>query len=106
MARETHRCDETYKRIPPSLKQELTFIERMLSDDTIELSTAIGHIVDRDHDWVQWADSCKSSGGGWSEDLKYYWFLEYPDEVQSRARLESSKQKGYISINALWRWYV
>lgn len=100
VARETHRCDETYT-IPPSLKQEITFIERLLSDDSIELSTAIGHIVDRDHDWVQWADSCKSSGGGWSEDLQYYWFLEYPDEVQRRARLESSKQKGYISINTL-----
>jgi hypothetical protein len=48
-----------------------------------------------------WADSCKQSGGGWSTDLAFWWYLEYPAEVVERATLANNKGGKYISINVL-----
>jgi len=49
-----------------------------------------------------WADSCKQSGGGWSTDMKFWWYLEYAIEIVARARtLVNNKGGKYISINVL-----
>jgi len=48
-----------------------------------------------------WADSCKQSGGGWSTDMKFWWYLEYPVEIVARATLVNNKEGKYISINVL-----
>jgi len=48
-----------------------------------------------------WADSCKQSGGGWSTDMKFWRYLEYPTEIVARATLANNKGGKYISINVL-----
>ena len=48
-----------------------------------------------------WADLCKQSGGGWSTDLKIWWYLEYPTEVVKQATLANNKGGKYISIYVL-----
>lgn len=99
-AKLTHRCKATYI-IPPSLKEELEYITALLADESVSLSVPIGHIVPRDPTFTAAADSCKSAGGGWSTDLKFWWHLSYPDEVVARARLPNNKSGTYISINVL-----
>jgi len=48
-----------------------------------------------------WADSCKQSGGGWSTDMKFWWYLEYPAEIVARATFANNKGGKNISINVL-----
>ena len=58
--------------MPQSLKEEIAFITKIISDDSIELSTPFGHIVDRDPDFEQGPDSCKKSERGWSMHLSFW----------------------------------
>lgn len=99
-ARRLHGCAEVY-RIPRSLRDELDLILALLSDPSIELCTPLAHVVPRDPTFVAAADSCKYSGGGYSADLRFMWYLRYPDEVVSRALLPNNKSGKYISINCL-----
>ena len=70
-------------------------------DNNIRLSTPLAHIVRRDFKWVQAADACKQSGGGWSVDLLFWWHLVFPDLVIERACLPNNKSGLLISINVL-----
>lgn len=100
VAKAQHGCKQMY-RIPGSLAAEIVFLTELMADSTIPLSTPIGHLVPRDDLFSMWADSCKTSGGGWSTDLKCWWYLEYPPEVVSRAMQKNNKHGTYISINTL-----
>ena len=79
--------------MPESLIQEIAYVTRILADDSIELSTPFAHIVDRNPDFEQGADSCKRSGGGWCIDLSFWWFLDYDPDVVRRAYLPDNKTK-------------
>ena len=72
-----------------------------MADTDISLYTLIAIIVPRDYEYVMWADSCKQSGGGWSTDMKFWWYLEYPTKIVTRATLANNKGGKYISINVL-----
>ncbi len=64
-------------RIPPSMKKELALICCLLDDGSILLSTFLGHIVPHDPEFEACADACKSSGGGWSTDLLFWWYVVF-----------------------------
>jgi hypothetical protein len=100
VARKTHASKRKY-RMPQSLKEEIVFMSKILHDNNIELSTPFGHIVPRDPDFEEAADSCKRAGGGWSVDLSFWWHLVYPKEVIDRAHLPNNKGGKLISINVL-----
>ena len=99
-ARMKHHSKRRY-RLPKSLKEEIVFLRKILQANDIRFSTPIAHIVPRDYLWETAADSCKSAGGGWSTDLKFWWHLVYPAEVLRRARLKNNKGGLKISINVL-----
>ena len=99
-AKKVHSCP-IKNRIPPSLREELKYIRGILADIDISLHTPITIIVPRDYEYAMWADSCKQSGGGWSTDMKFWWYLEYPTEIVARATLANNKGGKYISINVL-----
>ena len=99
-ARRVHTCQEVYF-IPRSLRDELDFISALLRDEAFELCTPLAHIVPRDPTFVAAADSCKYSGGGYSVDLCFWWYLRYPTEVVARALLPNNKSGKYVSINCL-----
>ena len=56
-------CKRKY-RIVLSMREEIQFLRKILTDDTVTLATSLGHIVPRNHKWEQAADSCKRSRGG------------------------------------------
>ena len=89
-ARAKHHSRRRYW-LPVSLKEEIIFLRKILQDDTVQLSTPIGHMVPRDHSFETAGDSCKMYGGGWSTDLSYIWHLKYPDEVYKRACYKNNK---------------
>ena len=64
-ARAKHHSRHRYW-LPVSLKEEIIFLHKILQDDTVHLSTPIGHMVPRDHSFETAGDSCKMYGGGWS----------------------------------------
>ncbi len=99
-AKKVHSCPVKY-RIPPLLRAESEYIRRILADTKISLHTPIATIVPRNYKHTMWADSCKQSGDGWSTNLKFWWYLEYPAEVVERATLANNKGGKYISINVL-----
>jgi hypothetical protein len=75
------------------LKAEIEYIRCILADASISLHTPIVAIVPRDYKYTMWADSCKQSGGGWSTDLAFWWYLEYPAKVVEWATLANNKGK-------------
>ena len=95
-----HSCRRKY-RMPQSLKEEIEYLSKILHDDSIQLSTPIAHIVPRDYTFEAACDSSKPSGGGWSTDLRFVWYLKYPEEVLRRAMLPNNKHGDMISINVL-----
>jgi hypothetical protein len=99
-AKKVHSFPVKY-RILPLLRAESEYIRRILANTKISLHTPIAAIVPRDYELMMWANSCKQSGGGWSTDLKFWWYLEYPAEVVERATLANNKGSKYISINVL-----
>jgi len=88
-AKKVHSCPTKY-RIPPSLREELEYKRGILANTDISLHTPIAIIVPRDYEYALWADSSKQSGGGWSTDMKFWWYLEYPTEIVARATLTNN----------------
>lgn len=99
-AKRQHGCDRRY-RMPPSFQQELGFLRDIITDDTVELSSHLGALVPRTPEWDAAGDACKSSGGGWSTSLRFWWYWHFPSDVEARARLPSATSKGFICINCL-----
>lgn len=97
-ARAVHACDNRY-RMPQSLKEEIAYVTQIIADESVELTTPIAQIVDRDPDFDIAGDACPESGGGWSTDLRLWWFIAFETEVVRRARLVRDKTR--ISINVL-----
>ena len=44
-------------------------------------------------------DTCKYGGGGWNIDLKFWWNLEFPLNIQRHTHLENNKSGKIGSIN-------
>ena len=68
---------------------------------SVSLSVPIGHVVLRTPTFCAAADSCKTGGGGWSTDLRFWWHVHYPEDVVLRTRLKNNKSGLMISINVL-----
>jgi hypothetical protein len=98
--RKVHSCPAKY-RIPLLLKAEIEYIHRIIANGSISLHTPIAAIVPCNYEYGMWADSCKQSGGGWSTDLAFWWYLEYPAKVVEWVPLTNNKGGKYISINVL-----
>lgn len=45
----------------------------------------IAHLVPRVPEFQSFGDACLQSGGGWSSDLLFWWFLEWPDDIKKRS---------------------
>jgi len=99
-AKNVHSCPTKF-RTPPLLQEELKYIRGILANTNISLHTPIAIIVPRDYENVMWVESCEQSGGGWSTNMKFRWYLEYPTEIVARATLANNKGGKYISIDVL-----
>ena len=102
-ARHLHASTKRYY-FNRTAKAELDLIRRALQDDTIPKCSPIAFLIPRDPSGVAWGDSCLYAAGGYSIDMKFWWYLEWPDEVVQHTLLfisKTPKDGKFISINAL-----
>ena len=97
-----HSDTESY--IIPTMAKELALITHILKHPQLyRWEAPIAHLVPRTPDFLSWGDSSLTAAGGFSTDLKFWWFLEWPAEIQSRNIKVSKKNRTgeIISINVL-----
>lgn len=86
-----------------TLRHELRLIERALSSEWIDLRRPISHMIKRTPSGVAHSDSCLRAAGGFSISMGFWWYIEWPAEVQQLTLryIKNDKDSRLISINAL-----
>jgi len=93
--------------ITNALRKELKLLHHIFSNlDTFPLVTPIAHIIDRTPDFMAKGDACLDGAGGFSKNLTFWWFLEWPPKVKERTIKHFIKyyhgvQGNMLSINLL-----
>ena len=101
-ARAVHSCPKKHW-INRTLKEELHIILSALRSRHMSLRTPIAHLVRRDPSSIAWSDSCLFAAGGYSIDMKFWWYIEWPDEIKKHTLVyvQNNKDGTLISINVL-----
>ena len=86
------------------MRLEIKFLcDKLLPQSDIQWETPIAHIIRRMPSASSFGDSSLTGMGGYSLDLKFWWHLPVPEEVQQRTLLnrEDNSDRQLISINVL-----
>ena len=68
--------------VTKALSKELTFLHHIFSDTSaFRLFTPICYLVDRSPDFIAKGDACLDGAGGFSLDLSFWWFFEWPPRL-------------------------
>ena len=104
VARKVHHTKKKFY-INATLRLELRLITSALSATWISLERPIGHMIDRDPSGKARSDSSLDAAGGYSFNMKFWWYIQWPKEVRdntlrfiARIRAENGT---LISINVL-----
>ena len=102
MARKVHNLDKVHF-INKTLRAELDLIRQALSSNEISKATPIAHLIPDLIDAYAFGDSSLDAAGGWSIQMKFLWWIEWPDHIKSRTlRFVKDGSSGIlIDINAL-----
>ena len=98
-----HRSRSTYK-ISAFLREDIEFFRHALQPDSdVPWSSPLAHIVLRTHLGIPYGDACPRGCGGYCTELKFWWFLRFPQEIVQRTLiyLADDSDGNLISINAL-----
>ena len=82
-ARGVHGCKKTHF-INTTMREELHLIIQVLESRRVKhrFRTPIAHLVRRDPSTTAWSDSCLYAAGGYSVNMKFWWYIEWPAEVR------------------------
>ena len=68
-----------------TLRSELKIIKDILSHPLqYNVVTPIAHLVPRAPDFVTYGEACLEAAGGFSEDLDFWWHIEFPPSIKSK----------------------
>jgi hypothetical protein len=71
-----------------AVREEIAFITKVFMDPTTyRWESPIAHLIDRESDYETLQDSCLTGAGGFSALLRFWWSLEWPNEIVQRTRL-------------------
>lgn len=86
-----------------TLRAELRLVESALSSPWINMSRPIAHFVKRDPSGIAWSDSSLDAAGGYSVDMKFWWYIHWPEDVRRHTLrfVKNNDANTLISINAL-----
>jgi len=85
------------------LRQELDFLTKSFEENQpIKWSSPIALLIPREPSYTSWGDACLEGAGGFSLELRFWWTLDWPDDIRLRT-LNQLKQGDptLISINLL-----
>jgi hypothetical protein len=102
-ARLVHHSKNKYF-ITKNMRLEIEFLrDKLLPNSDIQWETPIAHIIRRMPSATVYGDSSLTGMGGYSLDLKFWWHLPVPEEVQQRTLLHKADNIDgqLISINVL-----
>ena len=70
--------------ITTSLQNELQYLHKIFTSKKYKLSSPISHIIPRDPDYIAYGDACLDGAGGFSKSLQFWWFFQWPQQVQKQ----------------------
>ena len=98
-----HRSRCTYQ-ISDLLREDIEFFRMALSPNSgIPWWSQLAHIVQRTPIGIPVGDSCLRSCGGYCVELRFWWYLAFPESIVKRTliHLKDDSSGKLISINAL-----
>ena len=102
-AKMVHHSKQKYV-ISKELRREIKFFrEKLQPDSGTYWETPIAHIIKRTPSVTDYGDSSLEGAGGYSISLKFWWHINFPEEVKLRTLLHKKDNKDgkLISINVL-----
>ena len=86
-----------------TLRREIELVHCALSSDWIDMWRPIGHLIPRDPSCTAWSDSCLHAAGGYSFDLGFWWYIQWPSRIyKCTLKFVTTNKDGIlITINAL-----
>jgi len=93
--------------ITKSLRKELKLLHHLFTNPNLyKFQSPIAHILPRDYDFSACGDACLEGGGGYSDSLKFWWFVPWPPSITSKTLKHYVKKfktlsGDFISINLL-----
>jgi hypothetical protein len=100
--KQVHSCDRPHW-INRTLQEELHLIIKALENKRLKKRTSLAHLVRRNPSAKAWSDSCLYAAGGFSTDMGFWWYLEWPKEILECTLkfVKNNKDGNLISINVL-----
>jgi hypothetical protein len=84
-----------------AVREELAFIIKVFSNpDTYRWESPIAHLIRHEQDYEACQDSCLQGVGGFSPNLRFWWIVEWSNQIYRRTKLPRN-DKHHISINLL-----
>ena len=82
--RRVHGCPRTHF-INRTMREELHLIIRVLESRRMKqrFRSPIAHLVCRDPSATAWSDSCLYAAGGYSFDMKFWWYIEWLPKIRA-----------------------
>ena len=85
------------------MRETIDVIIKALDSPHVNTRALMGHLIPRDPSGTAWSDSSLQAAGGYSIDMKFWWHIEWPEEIRRRTllHLRNNKDGRLISINVL-----
>jgi len=102
-ARQVHHSTRKYN-INKTMRAEIEFFREMLRpESSIKWETPIAFLIKRTPFAKAYGDACLTGAGGYSVPLRFWWHLEFPEDVVNRTLLhrKNNEDGQLISINVL-----
>ena len=92
---------KSYTYLSADVRDELAFITKVFSDpSTYRWESPMAHLIKREHDYETFQDSCLKGAGGFSPPFRFWWIVEWHEQVVLRTKLPRNSIHR-ISINLL-----
>ena len=73
---------KTKMYISKAMRSELDYLLHIFDNpDKYKWSTPIAHLIPRVPSFESFGDSCLHACGGFSLDLGFWWYIEWPEEI-------------------------
>ena len=102
MAKQVHHTQQRFK-ITKTMRRELKIVTEALSSPWIDMWQPLGHLIKRKPSGTGWSDSSLHAAGGYSLDMKFWWYIEWPEKIKSCTLkfVYTNKDGKLVTINAL-----